>query len=401
MPMRATAPLLILLLTGLAATSASAQTPKNTKSPSGPEVRYFTYLNGMIEDRGDVVLKETRQGGRVVAAQLDVCFPVPNDPNRTDRFVMTLNVDGDKLTGSATSQDARLPVSVNLTRKATGKSFEFNGKATIGTSTSTVASSDTTDLSEKEFKDQQATEDLIVPKPSDFTEVSPEAIAVKVKRDTVVDFARSLRGEQVQVALYGLIASCAELRSGEQVLKLTVDPERAGALLEKLRTQPGIVAAGWTDGSMDMERTIRFAASEWREAGKINRDKVAGAVANAVAASLPATFVSSSWDAVTGELKVALKRPSAVLPALGLVEKIEVTALVAPEKPENAEYFLLWTGSPSIETVDENAGAKLNLAENSSGNDEETLSLNDEQMLNELAKVFSGKRWDSDASAWK
>ena len=199
--MRTTVPLLILLLTGLAATSASAQTPKSTKAPSGPEVRYFTYLNGMIEDRGDVVLKETRQGGRVVAAQLDVCFPVPNDPNRTDRFVMTLNVDGDKLSGSATSQDTKLPVSVNLTRKATGKSFEFNGKATIGTSTSTVASSDTTDLSEKEFKDQQATEDLIVPKPADFTEVSPEAIAVKVKRDTVVDFARSLRGEQVQVAL--------------------------------------------------------------------------------------------------------------------------------------------------------------------------------------------------------
>jgi len=399
--MRATASLLILLLTGLAATPASAQTPKSTKAPAGPEVRYFTYLNGMIEDRGDVVLKETRQGGRVISAQLDVCFPVPNDANRTDRFVMTLSVDGDKLSGSAQSQEAKLPVTVNLTRKATGKTFEFNGKATVGTSTSTIASSDTTDLSEKEFKDQQAAEDQIVPKPADFTEVSPEAIAVKVKRDAVLDFARSLRGEPVQVALYGLIASCAELRSGEQVLKLTVDPERAGALLEKLRAQPGVLVAGWTDGSMDMERTIRFAASEWREAGKVNRDKVAAAVANAVAASLPATFVSSSWNAVTGELKVALKRPSAVLPALGLVEKIEVTAMVAPEKPGDAENFLLWTGSPSIETVDESAGAKLNLAENASGNDEESLSLNDEQMLNELAKVFSGKRWDSDTSTWK
>ena len=399
--MRATAPLLILLLTGLTATSASAQTPKNSKAPAGPEVRYFTYLNGLIEDRGDVVLKETRQSGRLVAANLDVCFPMPNDATRTDRFVMTLSVDGDKLSGSTQSQEGKLPVTVNLTRKASGKTFEFNGKVTVGSSTSTVASPDTSDLGEKEFKEQQATEDTIVPKPADFTEVSPEAIAVKVKRDAVVDFARSLRGEQVQVALYGLIASCAELRSGEQVLKLSVDPERAAALIEKLSAQPGVVIVGWTDGTMDMERTIRFAAGEWREAGKINRDKIAAAIANAVAASLPATFVSSSWNAVTGELKVALKRPSAVLPALGLVEKIEITALVAPEKPENAENVLLWVGSPSIETVDENAGAKLNLAENASGNDEETLSLNDEQMLNELAKVFSGKRWDSDASAWK
>ena len=107
--MRATAPLLILLLTGLAAAPASAQTPKGTKAPAGPEIRYFTYLNGLIEDRGDVVLKETRQGGRVVAASLDVCFPMPSDASRTDRFVMTLSIDGDKLSGSTQSQEGKLP----------------------------------------------------------------------------------------------------------------------------------------------------------------------------------------------------------------------------------------------------------------------------------------------------
>jgi hypothetical protein len=98
---------------------------------------------------------------------------------------------------------------------------------------------------------------------------------------------------------------------------------------------------------------------------------------------------------------VVLKRPSDILPTLGLVENIEVTAMIAPEKPGNAENLLLWTGSPSIETADESSGPKLNLAENSNGNDEESLSLNDEQMLAELAKVFNGQRWDSDASAWK
>jgi hypothetical protein len=399
--MRATAPVLTLLLTALAAAPASAQTPKGTKAPAGPEIRYFTYLNGLIEDRGDVVLKETRQGGRVVAASLDVCFPMPSDPSRTDRFVMALAIDGDKLSGSAQSQESKLPVSVNLTRKATGKTFDFAGKVTVGDSTSTVASPETSDLSEKDFKDQQAAEDTITASPVDFTEVSPEAVAVRVKREAVVDFARSLRGEPVQVALYGLIASCAELRSGEQVLKLAVDPERAPALIEKLRTQPGVITAGWTEGNMDMERTIRFPAADWREVGKINRDKVAAAVANTLVASLPATFVSSSWSAVTGELKVILKRPSAILPALGLVENIEVTAMIAPEKPGQSDNLLLWTGSPAIETVDESSGPKLNLAENSSGNDEESLSLNDEQMLAELAKAFRAQRWDSDTSAWK
>jgi hypothetical protein len=399
--MRATAPVLTLLLTALAAAPASAQAPKGTKAPAGPEIRYFTYLNGLIEDRGDVVLKETRQGGRVVAASLDVCFPMPSDPSRTDRFVMALAIDGDKLSGSAQSQEGKLPVSVNLTRKATGKTFDFAGKVTVGDSTSTVASPETSDLSEKDFKDQQAAEDTITASPVDFTEVSPEAVAVRVKREAVVDFARSLRGEPVQVALYGLIASCAELRSGEQVLKLAVDPERAPALIEKLRTQPGVITAGWTEGNMDMERTIRFPAADWREVGKINRDKVAAAVANTLVASLPATFVSSSWSPVTGELKVVLKRPSAILPALGLVENIEVTAMIASEKPGQSDNLLLWTGSPAIETVDESPGPKLNLAENSSGNDEESLSLNDEQMLAELAKAFRAQRWDSDTSAWK
>jgi hypothetical protein len=391
------------LVTGLLLLSIStalAQT-KNTKAPSGPEIRYFTYLNGLLEDRADVVLKETRQGGRVVAASLDVCFPVPADPNRTDRFVMTLSVDGDKLSGTAESQDNKLPVTVNLTRKANGKAFDFNGKITVGNSSSTIASNETSDLSEREFKDQQASTDTITATPADFTEVSPEAVAVKVKRDMVVDFARSLRGENVQVALYGLIASCAELRSGEQVLRLTVDPERAQAMIEKLRAQPGVVAAGWTEGNMDMERTVRFPAAEWREAGKINREKLAAAVGRVVAASLPATLVATNWNAVTGELKVTLKRPSAILPALALTENIEITLLVSSDKPGNADHLLLWAGSPSIETVDENAGGKLNLVENASGNDEESLSLNDEQMLAALAQQFRAQRWDSDRSAWK
>jgi hypothetical protein len=401
MPMRATASFVMLLLAGLADAPASAQTSKGTKAPAGPETRYFTYLSGLMEDRADVVLKETRQGGRLVAANLDVCFPIPSAADRTDRFVLALAIDGDKLTGTATSQESKLPVSVNLTRKLNGKTFDFNGKITVGSTASTIASTETSDISEKDFKEQQAAEDTITTTPADFTEVSPEAIAVKVKRDAVIDFAHSLRGENLQVALYGLIASCAELRSGEQILKLTVDPERAPAVIEKLRTQPGVVAAGWTEGNMDMERTIRFPAAEWQEVGKVNRDKVAAAAANALVTSLSATFVSSAWDSLTGELKISLKRPSAILPALKLVEKIEVTALVSPEKPGTSDRLLLWTGSPSIETVDESSGPKLNLVENSSGNDEESLTLNDEQMLAGLAKEFRAQRWDSEASVWK
>lgn len=391
----------LLLLAGFAGTPASAQTPKGARTPGGPEIRYFTYLNGLMEDRADVVMKETRQGGRLVASHLDVCFPLPANPNRTDRFALALAVDGDRLTGTTTSQESKLPVSVSLIRRPSGKTFDFTGRISVGNAPSDIASTETSDLSEKEFKEQQPTDDSVTATPADFTDVSPEAVAVKVRRDAVTDFVKGLRGENLQVALYGLIASCAELRSGEQVLRLTVDPERAPALIEKLRAQAGVVAAGWTEGNMDMERTIRFPSSGWRADGRIDREKVGAAAARALAASLPATLVSSKWNNATGELRIVLRRPSGILPELGLVENIEVTALVSADRPGISEHLLLWAGSPAIETIDESPGPKLNLVENSSGNDEESLSLDDEQMLAALAREFRAQRWDADTATWK
>jgi hypothetical protein len=389
-----------LVLSGLAGVPAAAQTPKDSKAPARAETRYFTHLTGLMEDQADVVLKDIRQNGRTTAAELDVCFPALTDPNRIDRFVVNLAISGQTLSGTTQSVEGKVPVAVNLTRTRRGNTFDFSGNITIGSEVSEIVSIDDSDLSEQEFREQQATEDTIIEAPADFTEVSPEAVAVRVKREAVVDFARSLRGENVQVALIGLIASCAELRSGEQMLRLTVDPERAPSVIETLRTRPGVITAGWTDGNMDMERTIRFPAAEWREAGKIARDKIAATASNALATSLAATFVSSKWNDATGELTARFKRPSSILPALGLVENIEVTAIVAPEKPGGADHLLLWAGSPSIETVDESSGPKLNLVDNETGNEEETVSVHDEPMLAALAKQFRAQRWDGDLSAW-
>src|SRR5436309_2221849 len=80
---------------------AAAQPKKDAKAPgvSGPEVRYFTSLNGLMGDQADVVLKETRQGGKVTAASLDVCFPAVTSSARMDRFTLDLAVDGTKVSG--------------------------------------------------------------------------------------------------------------------------------------------------------------------------------------------------------------------------------------------------------------------------------------------------------------
>jgi len=77
-----------------------------------------------------------------------------------------------------------------------------------------------------------------------------------------------------------------------------------------------------------------------------------------------------------------------------------VTALVAPEKPGASDRLMLWISSPDVSTMDETAGPKLNLANDSNG-DEEGEQKNDNGSVDALAKEFKGQRWDADKSVWK
>jgi hypothetical protein len=263
-----------------------------------------------------------------------------------------------------------------------------------------VNSADNSDLSEKEFLDNQSTDDGITPSPKDFTEVSPESIAVKVKLDAAADFLKALKGQDVEVSLTGLAVSCDALRAGEQTINISVDPDRAAALIAKAKSSPGVIAAGWTSGVVDMERTIRFTAADWRDGDRLNKDKLAAAISGVLTKTLSAKSSSSAWDASTGKLKLTFKRPSQIMPALDLTETVEMTALVAPDRPGPSDRLMLWISNPTISTADESAGPKLNVADEASS-DEEADQKDDNGTVNALAKEFRGQRWDTDQSAWK
>jgi hypothetical protein len=372
--------------------------PKAT--PGTNEIRYFTSIDGLMDGNADVILKETRQGKAVTSAVLDLCYPAEKGSDRKDRFVANLTVNGQTLTGATQSLGDKLPVTVNLTRRPTGDTFEFKGKISIGQTVTEVASPDNSDLSEREFQDNQSTDDGITAAPKDFTEVSPESVAVRLKLDAAADFLKGLKGQDVEVSLSGLAVTCDALRAGEQTVNLTVDPEHAAALIAKARSAPGVVAAGWTTGIVEMDRTIRFAAADWRDGDKLNRDKLATAIADVLAKTLTAKSSSPEWNANTGKLKLTFKRPSRIYPALDLTDTIEVNALVAPDKPGASDRLMLWISTPVISTADEGAGAKLNLADDSSS-DEEGDPKDDNGSVDALAKEFRAQRWDSDKSAWK
>ncbi|WP_291863152.1 hypothetical protein [Bradyrhizobium sp.] len=395
---------LLLCLLGLMTASpdlALAQMKLPTKAaPNAGEVRYFTAIDGLMAGNADVVLKETRQGKTVTAAVLDVCYPAEKGADRKDRFVANLTVNGQTLTGTTQSLGDKLPVTIRLVRKPTGDSFEFRGQISVGQAVTDVISTDNSDLSEKEFQESQTTDDGIAADPKDFTEVSPESIGVRVKLDAVLDFLKGLKGQDLEVSLSSLSVSCDAMRAGEQTIHVNIDPERAAALVAKAKSSPGVVAAGWTSGGVEMDRTIRFAAADWRDGDRLNRDRLAATVSGVLAKTLAAKASASAWDANTGKLKITLKRPSRIFPALGLTETIEVTALVAPDKPGATDRLMLWIGSPAISTSDEASGPKLNLADESSLDEEGELK-DDNGSVEALAREFKGQRWDGDTNGWK
>jgi len=395
---------LLFCLVGLMTASsdlALAQMKLSPKAaPGANETRYFTSIDGLMDGNADAILKETRQGKTVTSAVLDVCYPAEKGSDRKDRFVVNLAVNGQTLTGATQSISDQLPVTVKLVRKPTGDTFEFKGQISVGQTVTEVTSTDNSDLSEKEFRDNQTTDDGIAAAPKDFSEVSPESIGVRVKLDAALDFLQGLKGQDVEVSLSSLTVSCDALRAGEQTVNISVDPDRAARLIAKFKSLPGVVAAGWTSGIVEMERSIRFLAADWRDGDRLNRDKLAAAIANVLGKTLSAKSSSSAWNPSTGKLKLTLKRPSQIFPALGLTETVEVTALVAPDRPGATDRLMLWISNPVVSTKDETAGPKLNLAEESSG-DEEGDQKDDNGSVDALAKEFKGQRWDADKSAWK
>lgn len=391
---------LALLAAGTPASAQSSKTPEKPVS-SEPNTHYFLSLGDILGDLPvDAFMKETRQGGKTLSAQLDVCFSVAVNSDRKDRFVVDLKPDGDKLTGTGTTTDDKAPVTVSLTRKDVVKSINFDGKITVGSKPFLVSSTDNAESDEKEFAQSQATDDNISEKPADFTDMSPQAIAVKVKRGNFIDLMKSLKTENVQITLDSIAADCIALRSGEQIVRLFVDPMRSAALVAKLKAMPGVTAAGWTTGSYDIERAIRVSAADWSSGGKLDRTGLATAIGNAAAKTYSAKIVSSEWNDTTGELTVTLKHPNTTAPALGLTDTLELTVLIGPEKPGASDRLIVWVGSPSTTTRDESAGPHLDFAEAASTEEESTFS-EDDEIVRALAAELKGVRWSPDTSSWK
>lgn len=376
------------LCTGL---SAAAQT----------NVRYFNGVYGLLGDiETDAFLKETRQGNKVVSAELDVCHaPVAGSPLR-DRFVVTLKPQGNRLVGSGQGQDSKLPVTVELVRAATGNSYSFEGTVKLGDRIHKASSDDLADMSEKEFREQTAVDESIVEGPADFRETTPGTLGIRVARNAMVDLLKALRAENIKVQGYSIAPSCEALRRGTVDVQIDVDPERAADLIAKAKTLPGVTRAGWTSGGIDLSRAVRIPAGSFRDsAGKLDRKKLGDALAAVAAKTLSAEPGSVEWDDVTGELAVTVKRPDKTVAGLGLTEVIGIPFVVSGEKPGDKAALVIRIGQSESEIQDDTPAPRLTIASSQSGEDTAEPAGSD-ALQAALAKELKGQVWDSDKDTW-
>ncbi len=365
-----------------------------------PTVRYFTGVPNLLEDLDtDVILKETRQGAKIVSAEIDVChLPAPNSPLR-ERFVVQLKPQGNRLVGSGQSQESKTPVAIDLARTAANNEVKFEGTIKYGDRTFKSLSEENTDISEKEFKEQTATDETITDNPADFREVTPGTVAFRVTRASLVDFLKALRAENVKLQSFSIAPSCDALRRGYLEVQADVDPERAAALIAKAKSLPGVTRAGWTSGGIDLSRAIKFPAAAWRDAsGKLDREKLGKAISAVAGKVLNGKSATAEWDDVTGELAITVKRPDETVPGLGLTEVIDIPLVVSGEKPGANNTIVIRIGSLSSELEDDGGSPKLSMSNQSNGESPEPFGA--DALLEALAKDFKAETWDSDKEAW-
>jgi hypothetical protein len=364
--------------------------------------RYFTFDSGLLDDLDvDGVLTETRQGNRVTSAKLDVCYPQPDNSSRQDRFVVTLNSDRGHWTGSTKSQETGGPVSVDIVQRQNGSNYTFEGNIKLGSDNYKVSSDDNSDMNEKEYH-ESLSDNKIIATPADFTEVSPDTVGIRVKRKSLGDLVKALKGQDASIDFTSLETSCDVLRTGDHVVLIQINPDRAAALIDKVKGLPGVSAAGYSAGTYSIDTAVRIAMADFRKGdNKIDDDKLGKAIAAAAEKALSAKLRSSNWDKTTGEFALELTRPDDTVAGYDLTEVVRLRTLVAPEKSGRNDNLIIWVGDVAAETVDNGAEPRLKLTGAAAASDDNDESSQSDDVVGQLADDLKGKTWDSKGLAWK
>ena len=344
----------------------------------------------------DGIIRETRAGDRLAAAQIDFCFQ-REFQGKWDRIVLPLKVEGDRVSGSGTSSLGKIPVAIDLTKTRTKDTIAYGGTVSIAGQKTKVEQDN---LTFRSLEDLNDTREMVMleENPADFTAVSPQTVAVRFKLGELKNVLSALRGEAIVLDTnYGLIENCNALRTKEQTLQFMTPPENAPALVAKLRKLPGVLAAGWT-GYVALEQAVRVSSANWTSNGKLDREKLTQKLAATVAPVLGGKVISSRWEKATGQLVVELVRPSVRFQDAGFSEAVTVRLLVAPERLSSSEYFVVSVVSATANLLDEGAGARLDIPPFPEVGGEGYVAT--EKLVAAIAKDLHGAMWEAGSEKW-
>jgi len=385
----------ILLAIPIAAiVSASAPAPAAHAQTTFVTTPYLRFSDNLSTD---VILRERRIGTKVESAELDLCLG-DYTIYKWDRVVIALKAEGEDFTGSGVSEIEKVPVSFRYSRRLKGKDLNFIGALTVGKETVLFESERVLESTEKQHSESIYTLTL-VENPPDFTNVSPQWLALKVKLGKMPAVLEALRKENVVLdSLNGLVEDCQVLRSRAQFIQFEIQPERAPAAVERLRKTDGVIAAGW-GGASWMSYAVRLPAAAWVTGGKPDRAKLEKELAKSIAAAVQAEVLSYSWDQTKGDLVLKLKRDSIKFRKLGFTEQIEIRVLAEHERLGNSGDIVVWILNPVATLADEGPGPRMKVQPISEIGGE-GIYFDQEAIAKQVAADLKGKTWNSETEKW-
>lgn len=345
----------------------------------------------------NIVIKETRDGERILSAEIDICYQLEPE-GRWDRAVIALKADGPRVAGQGKSQLANTSLDIDLVKRRTERAHAYSGKIRIAGKTVDVAYDYVTDHSDPNSYDP-AKYIVLEENPENFAKVSPQWIAVRFQRGGLNAILNALRGEPVVLQPQnGLVQDCFALRSDQQVLQFTLAPAKAEGMVVKLRKIEGVLAAGWS-GYSYQDYATRLPISAWSKDGKLDRARIAAAVEKSLARQPNAAPASLEWDDKTGEWVLTLKRTSQRYRDAGFTETVQTRLLIEPERPGATDYFVVWLQPLTVTVTDEGAGPRLEIAPfHEIGG--EGIYIEQAPVAAAIAKDLGGRTWDSLLEKW-
>ncbi|MEH3063601.1 MAG: hypothetical protein PGN33_12925 [Methylobacterium radiotolerans] len=172
---------------------------------------------------------------------------------------------------------------------------------------------------------------------SDKPVPDPGTLSVTTKLPNVVDLVKLVRTEGARMDPAGLVPNCADLRGGTSSISIDVDPERAPALLEKVKKLPGVATAEYGQVA-DKSQLVKLKVKPG------DADLIA-ALGRALPKAIPdATIVSSGKDAGRGEIQMALTRKVSYLDPMGAQEAISLRATAWQDPQDKSVSYLQLRG---------------------------------------------------------